>query len=286
MAKRFVSIWFQQLTADWMVRHQPQLKDTDFVLAAPEHGRMIVKAVSNSAQQKGICLGMVVADCRAILPSLQVFDDKPELPEKLLRALAGWCLRYTPAVAIDLPDGLMLDVTGCPHLWGGEIQYLKDILTRLRGFNYHVRAAIADTIGTAWAISRYGLNTPLIIPGMQADALLPLPPAALRLEASTIERLEKLGLYQVENFIDMPRRALRRRFGPSMLLRLDQALGQEIEFIDPIQPIEPYQERLPCLEPIRTATGIEIALQKLLEMLCERLAKENKGLRCCLFKAW
>jgi len=269
-----------------MIRRRPELKDAAFVFAAPEHGRMIVKAVSIIAQQKGISTGMVVADCRAILPSLQVFDDKPELPNKLLHGLAEWCIRYTPVVAIDGSDGLMLDVSGCPHLWGGEKQYLQDIITRLRAFGYHVRAAMADTIGAAWAICRYGQITPLIKPGMQAEALLPLPPAALRLEATTIERLEKLGLYQIRNFINMPRRALRRRFGPSLLIRLDQSLGQEIEAIEPIRPIQPYQERLPCLEPIRTATGIEIALQRLLEKLCERLAKENKGLRCCLFKAW
>jgi len=149
-----------------------------------------------------------------------------------------------------------------------------------------VRVAIADTIGAAWAVCRYGHTTPLIRTGMQTEALLTLPPAALRIEANITERLEKLGLYQIKNFINMPRRALRRRFGPSLLTRLDQALGQEIEVLLPIQPVIPYQERLLCLEPIRTATGIEIALQKLLDTLCERLAKESKGLRCCLFKAW
>ena len=86
--------------------------------------------------------------------------------------------------------------------------------------------------------------------------------------------------------MDMPRSALRRRFGKHLLLRLDQALGQEMETIQPIRPVEPYSERLPCLEPIRTATGIEIALRKLLEALCERLAKENKGLRTAVFKGY
>ena len=286
MSKRFVSIWFQHLTTDWMIRQQPELKDVVFVFAAPERGRMVVKAVSAAAHEKGIQPGMVAADCRTILPSLQVFDDKPERANKLQYALAEWCMRFAPAVAIDGADGLMLDVSGCPHLWGGERQYLKDIITRLRSFGYHVQVAIADTIGTAWAVCHYGHTAPLIRAGMQTEALLTLPPAALRIEANITERLEKLGLYQIKNFINMPRRALRRRFGPSLLTRLDQALGQEIEVLDPIQPVMPYQERLPCLEPIRTATGIEIALQKLLDTLCERLAKESKGLRCCLFKAW
>ena len=50
--------------------------------------------------------------------------------------------------------------------------------------------------------------------------------------------------------------------------------------------MELYQERLPCLEPIVTATGIEIALQRLLETLCHRLQKEEKGLRKACFKCY
>ena len=84
----------------------------------------------------------------------------------------------------------------------------------------------------------------------------------------------------------MPRPALRRRFGFSLLLRLDQALGYEEEVIEPVHPIEPYQERLPCLEPIVTAKGIEIALQRLLESLCHRLQHEQKGLRIASFKGY
>jgi protein ImuB len=286
MAKRFVAIWFRHLTTDYLVRKRPELKDIPFVLAGPERGRMVVKAVNDIAQAKGISTDMVVADCRAILPSLKVIDDDINTAGKVLSALAEWCMRYTPSVAIELPDGLLLDISGCAHLWGGEEPYLKNILTRLRDYGYHVRAAMADTIGAAWAVSRYGQLTPIIEPGKHLEALLSLPPAALRLEASIITRLDKLGLHQVRSFINMPRSALRRRFGQALLSRLDQALGQEIEVLEPVRPIEAHQERLPCLEPIRTAKGIEIALSKLLDKLCDRLRKEGKGLRQSVFKGY
>jgi len=285
MSKRYVAIWFRHLTTDRLVRQKPELRDMPFVLAAPERGRMVIRAASKAAESSGIHTGMVVADCRAIMPTLQVLDDAPEQTNKLLTALAEWCLRYTPVVGIDA-DGLILDISGCAHLWGGEKPYLKDMLTRLRAFGYDVRAAIADTVGAAWAVSRFGQTTAIIEPGGQADALLPLPPAALRLEAGILQRMEKLGLYHIRSFITMPRRALVRRFGQSLLMRLDQALGQEIEVIEPVQPVQPYQERLPSLEPIRTAGGIEIALKKLLEGLCQRLIKEGKGLRTAVFKAY
>ncbi|GAC1384554.1 MAG: DNA polymerase Y family protein [Ginsengibacter sp.] len=285
MQKRFISIWFHHLKTDWFIRRKPYLKDFPFVLSAPDHGRIIVTATNIQAEKEGIFKGMAVADARAAIPSLEVLDDNPGYENKLLSSFAEWLIRYSPICAIDLPDSITIDITGCAHLWGGEKEYLTNIINRLKGFGYYTRAAIADTIGTAWATAHF--KSAGIVPyGKQVEALQSLPPAALRIEKEISERLEKLGLVTISDFISMPRPALRRRFGSGLLKRLDQALGLEEESIIPILPIQPYQERLPCLEPIVTATGIEIALQKLLEDLCLRLNKEGKGLRTANFNAY
>ncbi len=235
---------------------------------------------------RGIETGMVVSDARAIYPSLKILDDDPKLAERILKSIAKWCIRYTDAVAIDLPNGLILDVSGCAHLWGGEKNYIKDINTRLINRGYDVRATIADTIGAAWAIAHYGDISPIVESGKQMEAILPLPPSALRLEEPITDRLMKLGLRKISQFIHMPRVALRRRFGPDLLLKLDQALGNEEEPIKTVQPIEPFRERLPCLEPIVTFTGIEIALERLLEKVCKRLMQEGKGIRKAVFSGY
>jgi protein ImuB len=289
MAGRFVSIWFRHLTTDWFALRQPQLKNAPFVLRAPVHGRMVITATNARAEQKDISKGMVLADARAIVPDLQVLDDKPDLIPRLLRRLAEWCIRFTPIVAVDPPDGLLLDASGCPHLWGGDESYLQEIFKKLNGRGYDVRAAMADNPSVAWAVARFGkefIATENVAIGKHIEALLPLPPEALRLEAETVERLHKLGLHKIRHFINMPRSSLRRRFGKHFIMRLDMALGHEIEIITPVIPVEPYHERLPCLEPIVTASGIEIALKQLLETLCFRLQHEQKGLRMAVFKGF
>ena len=284
MRKRFVSIWFRHLTTDWLLRRQPDLKNLPVVIVTKDHGRMMVTAANALAQQQGVDTTIALADARAFIPNLQYFDEEPERAGKILTGLAEWCIRYTPVAAIDLPDGLLLDVTGCPHLWGSEQAYLADITKRLNNFGYHTSCAMADTVGTAWAVARYGSNHLIIERGNQTTALLTLPPAALRLQATTTERLEKLGLRQIQHFINMQRTALRRRFGKELLQRLDQAIGREEENIEPVISPILYQEQLHCLEPIVSATGIEIALQRLLDVLCNRFLKEEKGLRKALLK--
>ena len=296
MARRFVSIWFRHLTTDWFTLRQqiiarrsgestPSLRDQPFVLRAPSHGRMIITASNAKAQKNGIETGMVLADARAIVPGLQVMDDIPDLAGKILERLAEWCIRFTPIAAIDLPDGLMLDATGCSHLWGGDQPYLQDITKKLHTRGYDVRVAIADTPGVAWAVARFSRDT-IIETGASLKALLPLPPQSLRLEPEAVERLHKLGLHEVRQFLNMPRASLRRRFGPHFLLRMDMVLGKAEEVIEPVNPPEPYQERLHCMDPIVTATGIQIALDHLLKTLCIRLQQEQKGLRDARLKGY
>ncbi len=283
MQKRFMAIWFRHLLTDGLAIRQPHLKELPFVLVMPVKNR-IVTASSHLAEKQGAFKGMAVADARAAVPELLAVDDTPGKAAKLLRLLGLWCIRYTPIVAIDLPDGLILDISGCAHLWSDERGYLKEIVLKLRNAGFDARAAIADTPGAAFAVSRFARISPIVPAGAQAAVLAGLPPASLRLEIEKLDLLQRLGFRTIGPLLSMPSPTLRRRFGAALLLRIDQALGRVDEYLMPLTPPVPYVERLPCLEPVRTRVAIEIAIEKLLSELCLRLQSEGKGLRKAILK--
>jgi protein ImuB len=286
MSKRFVSVWFHHLTTDWFTNRYPQLQNIPFVLKSASRGRIIITAANLIAEGKGIRRGMMLADARAVVPELHAFDEQEDLALRLLRRLAEWCIRFTPVVAVDFPDGLLFDASGCAHLWRGDELYLAAISQKLGDRGYGTRISIAGTAGLAWGVARYGHGTLIIDDDHHLDTLLKLPPEALRIAYESTERLHKLGLKRINQFIGMPRSSLLKRFGPPFLHQLDKALGHEIEMIEPVHPVEPYHERLPCMEPIVTATGIEIALRELLKFLCKRLQNDEKGIRKVSFKCY
>jgi len=279
MLKRFVSLWFRHLLTDRLAIRHPELKGRAFVLAEPRRGRKVITAASAAAEKQRIVPGMTVADAKVTTPGLLVYDGVPGREERLLKGLAEWCLRFTPLVMVDLPDGLLLDATGCTHLRGGERAWLKDLVERLAAMGYDVRPGMADTIGCAWGMARCAPKGLIVATGKQRDALLPLPPSALRLDTDLLLKLNRLGLYTIGSFIHFPKAVLKRRFGKDIVLRLYQALGQEAEFLLPLKEPIPYTERLECLEPVCTRPAIEHALQLLLDDLCKRLYGEGKGLR-------
>lgn len=283
MSKRFVFIWFRHLLTDWQVRKHPELGTVPFAFTLPSKGREVIIACNEICERSGVYVGMALPDARTMEPFIQRIEGKDKLSDQLLDALAGYCMRYSPNITVMAPEGLGLDVTGCAHLWGGEAAYLKHIVTSLRSLGYDVRAAMADTIGAAWAVSRYGVERPIIQSGTQKDALALLPPAALRLDEAITQRLKRLGLKKICQLYNIPRGHLVRRFGETIALRLSQALGEIPENLVYKPFHEPFVENLMTPEGVATAEGIAAALSNLLEQTCQRLQNEHKGVRYLVF---
>ena len=90
---------------------------------------------------------MALADVRAMYPKIAVADADEAADFALLEAVADWCDRYTPLVGLDPPDGLLLDVTGCAHLFGGERALARDLVRRLGARGLQARVAVAERSG-------------------------------------------------------------------------------------------------------------------------------------------
>jgi protein ImuB len=203
-----------------------------------------------------------------------------------LQRLAHWCRRYSPLVGWEesiAPDALLLDVTGCAHLFGGEERMTRQVAHDLSRGNWTCRLAIADTIGAAWAVARHRSRRagqrPVLIPsGKQADALALLPVSALRISARNVEVLNELGIETIAQLMTLSRKALPSRFGPEILRRLDQALGHIPEFVVPERPSDPLLAKWGCEAPLEDRAAIETVLQHLLARLIRRLQSGNEGI--------
>ncbi|WP_292594987.1 DNA polymerase Y family protein, partial [Mesorhizobium sp.] len=237
-----------------------------------------IAALDERAEALHLKRGMGIADARAMHPSIDVVEADPEADRRLLESLADWCDRYTPLVAIDAADGLFLDVTGCTHLFGGERAMLDDILSRFFHQGFDVRAGLAATPGAAWAAARFSGDR--IVPGGEEEALLaPLPLAALRIEPEIRASLESVGLRTAGAVMAAPRAPLARRFGRSLLLRLDQALGRLDEAVSPRLPVAPLSVERHLAEPIMLTDEIERLVKMLATTLKADLERRGEGAR-------
>ena len=201
--RRILSLWLSHLSTD-RIRRQWYAEDAR--LAATPHPSPLVvfgkrgnvdllTAVDATAERLGLHAGLALAQARAMHPALIAVPEDAAADARLLDTIADWCLRYTPLVAIDPPDGILLDIGGCAHLFGGEAKLRARSPARAwPAPACAAHAAIAATIGTAWAAARFDVlrwsdqpDRVVIIPtGGERDAIAPL--AARRAAASCRDR--------------------------------------------------------------------------------------------------
>lgn len=224
---------------------------------------------------------MAVARAQALVPGLVIRDADPGADAEGLERLAFWALqRFSPVVAVDPPDGLVLDTTGADHLHGGEASLLASLVRRLAASGVEARAAVADTWGAAHAAARFpGGETVLVPPGGARAMLRPLPIAALRLDPRIVAGLRLLGFERIGDLMDAPRAPLALRFGEAVGRRLDQALGQAAEPVDPVRVADLVEVRRVFAEPIGAAETIARYTAKLAAALCAELERRGLGAR-------
>lgn len=234
-------------------------------------------AVDERAAKAGLYKGMALTDARAQFEKLDIAFAAPRQDTTLLEKLADWCDRYTPLVAFDQPDGLVLDITGCTHLFGDEHNLLKDIHSRLNQHGMIVRSAIADNAAAARAFARYSPGG--VIGNDHAKKLDNLHLACLGLEESHLAGLKRAGLLTIGEVEVLPRAALTSRFGAHLVNRLDALFGRQNEPISPrrIVPVCMVERRM--AEPLIVMESVELVLQSLGEELFRQLQIRVEGAR-------
>ena len=249
------------------------------MLKGTDGRKRVVTAVDRAAAEQGLYIGMPLAKAQALVEGLAVHDAEPEADAEALEALARWALRrFSPIVAADAPNGLVIDITGAAHLNGGEDGVLTLLVEALKAEGITARAAVADTWGAAYAAARF-LPRRTAVMGTARDWLPALPLTALRLTRDVVSGLSLLGFETIADLLAQPRAPLVRRFGLDLARRLDQAFGHAHEPIDPVRLPDVTQIERVFAEPIGAPETIARYTGKLTEALCDALEGKGMGAR-------
>lgn len=295
--KRFLSLWFPDWPLDRLRRTRRagvpprgpngggrgKPKHPFALIEQGAHG-LLIAAANETARAKGVHAGLAFTDARARVPDLNFEEIDRAADAAALKRLALWLVRYTPFTALDGPDGLMLETTGCAHLHGGEHAMAERLAEKLSEQGFTARMGLAATPGAAHALARAANDaTPLILEtGSEEAGLAALPVAMLRISEQAETLLRRFGLTRIGQLYGIERKALARRFASrdmadQIVLRLDQALGHRREPLDPLRPPPAHEARLNCPEPIATSEAVAEGLRRLAEDLCARLAARAEG---------
>jgi protein ImuB len=248
------------------------------VVVARQNNALQIFALDDAAAAFGLDIGLPLANARAICPQLKVYDADEAADASALNAIASWCDRFTPLVALDSPHGLYLDITGCVHLFGGEAAMMRRLCDVLTAQGFAVSAAIAGTSVCARTLTRH-LHGRIVREGEEAEAVSLLPVSALGAEAAVVIGLRRAGLKTIGDVASRARHEITARFGADFTTLLEQALGQGDAPISPLKPLPDYIVEKRFAEPVATEAVISATLSGLAVMLVAAMAQQGKGAR-------
>jgi protein ImuB len=280
--RQYLALWFPFLATDRLHRerdssHGAERDDRPLVVTEKIRGALRINAVDPRASNLGLTRGLTLTDARSRIPDLAVAEADAKGDARFIERLAGFCERFTPSVALDLPDGLVLDITGCAHLFGGEARLQIKILANLRDSGLSVRSSIAGTPDAARALARFS-KVEIAPPGKSEVLVKRLPIAALAgLERETVIALSRAGLKTIGDLSERPSQVLATRFGQDLVTYLMRTLGREDARITPLRPLPSVVVDQHFPEPFTQAEALESVLASLLEDAGRVMQERDEG---------
>lgn len=216
-------------------------------LIARSGNTLRIAALDAVGLKAGLAVGMTLADARARLPDLATLQHDPEADREVVDVLVRRLIRFTPMVTRDPPDGLLLDISGCTHLFGGEAAMLEQMTPLIE---LTPRMALADNAAAARALARYGDGS---------GDISTLPVRALELNDDDQQALRRAGLRRIGDLTARPLSAIAARFGAEAVMKLRQMTGEVGSPIDPHIPATLIRAEARFAEPIgRTEDVLDV----------------------------
>ncbi|MFM9967213.1 MAG: Y-family DNA polymerase [Burkholderiales bacterium] len=303
----WIGIYLPQLPLETVLRGAPSPE----AWAVAEGDRILL--ADRKAEARGVRAGMLATAALALAPQLRIRARDTAAETESLLGLATWTAQFTPSVALEFPDALLLEVSASLRLFGGVEKIVASLRKGLVELGFTATLSHAPTARAASWFARADICAP---PGAKsASAALPrrpsgatadmaasisvasidpmeklrsdvatLPVRLLRGRADLPEALANLGIATLGELLALPRDGLARRFGQGLLDQLDQALG---ELADPrifftLPPRFHAGIELPA--EITQAEALLFAGKRLLTQLAGFLTARSGGVQRFVFR--
>jgi protein ImuB len=153
--RRILSLWFPRMGAERLLRQDRICENLPFAVVRDTGQMRVLSSLSLSAEDYGLTQDQPLRDAMAMCPDLITRLQNLQLEALFLSSLRRWAGKFSPWVAEEAHNSLVLDLTGCSHLFGGEANLVRKIELECCDLGLSVHLGVADTKGASWALARY-----------------------------------------------------------------------------------------------------------------------------------
>jgi len=273
---RFACLLLPSLALDVFARARAADDARPFVVSSGGHHPRVV-AANDTARDAGIRRDQLISAALALAPDVALRERDVAAEEAALADIATLLLAFTPNVSLAPPCAVLAEVERSARLFGGLPQLLAQLTRAVRDVGYDVDVTLAPTPTAALLLARGGGEPQAAGATHLAQALAPLPLAALDLDADTFATLHAAGIATFGDVHALPRDGVARRFGAHVVDMLDRALGRIPDPRAPYRPPPRFTRKLALPAPADSSEALGFAVQRLVDDLARWLLVRGLG---------
>ena len=281
----WMGLYFPRLPLEALGRDAGAASAPPLAVVSDGSAHSSLLALNEKARAAGIRLGMGLGAACALAPRLEVRKRDPMFEAATLEELAVWAGRFTAFVSLAPPAGLLLEVGGSLRLFEGVEMLRQGIEDGLRGLGFEASTGTAPTPTAAWLLARAGFPEPVLDRSRLPGRLAEVPLACLDLPESALQDLAAMGVRSFCDGYRLPRDAVSRRVGETLVDTMDRALGRRPETRTRYTAPPEFSRRLDFPDEIEEMPPILAGLRRLLRELESFLQARTLGvneLELCL----
>jgi protein ImuB len=271
----WLALHFYRLPLDTLARGV--YPSTPFAVASSSAAGAGLAACNAAARARGVRSGMSVASAWALAADLHIAARDERAERAALERIAGWALKFTPAISLAPPSDVLLELEGSLNLFGGLGALHRQVEQGLAELGYSAHLACAPTPLAAQLFAQAGLAARI----RHRDALrVELQELAVDLLADRPEvkqMLDSFGVRTIGECLGLPRAGLARRLGQKLIDDIDRALGLLPDPRPPFAMPRAFRGTVPLPAPVTQSEALLFGARRLLAELCGWLAATGQG---------
>lgn len=267
-----------QLALDAVLRRSPDPGAPLALVTGPAQLRTL-HAVNAAAAEAGLRAGMRLTAAHALLPDFAMVEHDPQAESRWQRFLAAWAYRHSSLVCAQWPGCIVLEVRGSFGLLGPWPRIEARLRAELDALGFAHRIALAPTPRAAHVFAGLRDGLAVMHPAAMAEALDRVPVRRARLPGDDGERLQRMGVRDLRMLRELPRDALRRRFGLPVLEHVDRLYGRADDPLAFYAPPDRFDARLELGHEVESSMALLFPLRRLVSDLCTYLSIRDGGVQ-------
>jgi len=273
----WASLYFPTLALDVYARaRSAEDAAQPFAVASGGNAPQVV-AGNDAAREAGIRPGQSIATALALAPEIVLCDRDTASEARALAQLATWTLRFTPQVSLAAQDAIVLDIGASLRLFGGLAPLVARIRRGIERQGYAIQLGIAPTPTAALLLARWDRPEPVRTAHQLSRVLESVPLKLVDIDPDVLAMLTAAGITTFGEAASLPRDALARRCGASLVTTLDRALARVPDPRVPFVPPPHFESRLELPVPVADVEALSFAVNRLVHELAAWLSARGLG---------